>query len=481
MENRIKSVWILTIITVLLMIGGQGYWLYNQYCYSAQAYMQKLHEQILKLEKEELNARSRKINNKQKKKHQYTLSYQIEFPDSINEEGKTTCTICFYGQKNDVSNIDSLVKHNAYLNKDSIMVRDSFIIKNMPHEIIFDAAARYSEEITHPINPIQFDSLLRARHIQLSDIQLSQSDTIQWSGSYTPVKRLLAHQMRIVYPYNPLQKKILTATIHVPLPPLIRQMTWQLLGSILLALLLVFCLIYQIKTILKQRKIDEMRKSFVNTMIHELKRPVQTLKMCVAFLNNKSMRTDEKAMDEVLKDSMFELDNLSAYLAKVRDMTHADYEHTPLNIRTFDLCETIDKLIRLNNTPDGKQVLITPHYEMESTLVTADPVHIANIISNLIENAIKYSNAEVHIDISCMLQNHILTLSIADNGIGIPTSEQSKVFDKFYRGSHLPDGNIPGIGLGLSYVKLLTEAHHGHISLSSLPGKGTTFTIMIPQ
>ena len=86
-------------------------------------------------------------------------------------------------------------------------------------------------------------------------------------------------------------------------------------------------------------------------MIHELKRPVQTLKMCIAFLNNKSMRTDERAMDEVVKDSMFELDNLSAYLAKVRDMTRADYEHTPLHIRTFDLRETVNKLIRLTNIP----------------------------------------------------------------------------------------------------------------------------------
>lgn len=134
-----------------------------------------------------------------------------------------------------------------------------------------------------------------------------------------------------------------------------------------------------------------MRKSFVNTMIHELKRPVQTLKMCIAFLNNKSMRTDERAMDEVVKDSMFELDNLSAYLAKVRDMTRADYEHTPLHIRTFDLRETVDKLIRLVNVPTNKKVTIHPHYEMKSTLVTADPVHIANIISNLIENAICWS------------------------------------------------------------------------------------------
>lgn len=477
MEKQIKLVWILTIITALLIIGGQGYWLYNQYCYSTEKYMQKLHEQIRQLEKEEMNAR----NDKRTKHHNYALSYKMESPDSVNRSGKTTCQISFYGHRSEINNIDSLIKHNAYLNNDSLIIRDSFKIENIPNEIIFDAATRYGVEITNPFDTVKFDSLLRANHIELSEMKLTQSDSMLWSGSYTPSSRLLTPQMHIIYPYNPLLNKVLTATIHIPLPPLLRQMALQLAGSLLLVLLLIFCLIYQIKTILKQRKIDEMRKSFVNTMIHELKRPVQTLKMCVAFLNNKSMRTDEKAMDEVVKDSMFELDNLSAYLAKVRDMTRADYELTPLNIRTFNLCETVDKLVRLTNIPAGKQVTIRPHYEMESSLVTADPVHIANIISNLIENAIKYSGMEVRIDISCIQKDHTLTLLIADNGIGIPLSEQSKVFDKFYRGNNIPDRNIPGIGLGLSYVKLLTEAHRGSILLSSRQGEGTKFSIILPQ
>ena len=94
---------------------------------------------------------------------------------------------------------------------------------------------------------------------------------------------------------------------------------------------------------------------------------------------------------------------------------------------------------------------------------------------------IKYSGKEVRIDLSCIQKGHTLTIQITDNGIGIPPAEQSKVFDKFYRGSHIPDRNIPGIGLGLSYVKLLTEAHHGYVSLTSQPGKGTTFSIVLPQ
>ena len=114
-------------------------------------------------------------------------------------------------------------------------------------------------------------------------------------------------------------------------------------------------------------------------------------------------------------------------------------------------------------------------------LVTADPVHIANIISNLIENAVKYSGSSVHILISCVLHDHQLTLKVADNGIGIPASEQARVFDKFYRSSNLPDRSLPGIGLGLSYVKLLVEAHRGTISLTSQVDKGTTLEIHIPQ
>lgn len=464
MEKRIKIVWILTIITALLIIGGQSYWLYNQYCYSADEHMRNLHQQILQLETEEFEARYKDRSGQTP----MTISYKFTLPDSTNSQGETNCSVSF--STNQI-NIDP----------ENATHKDTFAIKNASNETVLQAASRYSTELGAPLEIKTLDSLFRTRGIQATDIRKVKLDTLQWEGTYCATHQSFPPVMLITYPYNPLQKQAITALVTVPAHPLLRQMIWQLSGSLLLILLLIFCLIYQIKTILKQRKIDEVRKSFVNTMIHELKRPVQTLKMCVAFLNNKSMRTDEQAMDEVLKDSMFELDNLSAYLAKVRDMTRADYEHTPLNIRTFDLCETVDKLIRLHNAPTDKQVTIRPHYEMESPLVTADPVHLANIISNLIENAIKYSGKDVYIELFCAQKGHTLAIRITDNGIGIPLPEQDKVFDKFYRGNNIPDRNIPGIGLGLSYVKLLTEAHRGTISLTSQPDKGTTFTIVLPQ
>ena len=103
------------------------------------------------------------------------------------------------------------------------------------------------------------------------------------------------------------------------------------------------------------------------------------------------------------------------------------------------------------------------------------------MVSNLLENAVKYSGSTVHITITCTVEHHRLVLSVADNGIGIPVNEQNRVFDKFYRSASLPDRTVPGIGLGLSYVKLLAEAHHGTVTLSSQPGQGTTVILCIPQ
>ena len=115
-------------------------------------------------------------------------------------------------------------------------------------------------------------------------------------------------------------------------------------------------------------------------------------------------------------------------------------------------------------------------------MIRADRMHLANIVCNLLENAIKYSREAVTIRIDYrMREDGMVQITVADNGIGIAKADQRYVFDKFYRSESAKDKAIPGIGLGLSYVKLLVEAHGGSISLDSTEGEGTTFTIVIPQ
>ena len=223
-----------------------------------------------------------------------------------------------------------------------------------------------------------------------------------------------------------------------------------------------------------------MREGFVNTMIHELKRPVQTLKTFISFLGNKEMRSDETITEQVIQDSMFELDNLSAYLKKLKDMIRADNDVTSLQISSFNIRELIEKIIRLVKSSTTKDINISILYESDLLWVEADAVHVANVLNNLIENAVKYSGEHVDIEIKAAIKGKELWLTVSDNGIGIPYSEKDKVFAKFYRGSNIPDKNIPGIGLGLSYVKLIIEAHKGEVSLLSDVGKGTSVTFYLP-
>ena len=466
------------------MLGGQAYWLYNQYGYSAEAYMQKLHEQILEAEDKEADIRfqHRQISAEPLRSLGMNLSGWTSLKeDSVKRpEPKSTTTLTFYyrnKEEMDSAALAKLIEEES----DSVLVRDTFQIEDVSTELLFSASTLYTLQISNPFQESLLDSLLQEQGIRVANTRRETLDALQWKGNYIPFREGLAYKMKIVYPYNPLEQEALVGEVTIPLSPILRQMSWQLVASLFLILLLMYCLVYQIRTILTQQKTDEMRKGFVNTMIHELKRPVQTLKMCIAFLNNKLMRTDEQMMDSVVQDAIFELDNLSAYLSKVRELTRADNEHTILSTRTFDLNATVEKLIRLNNAPADKVVRFETSFSGTPLLVVADPVHIANCLSNLIENAVKYSGNEVCICIDASLKDNRLCMKIKDNGIGIPLQEQERVFEKFYRAQNIPDANLPGIGLGLSYVKLMVEAHGGNITLQSQLGKGTTFTIEIPQ
>ncbi len=504
MERRIKIVWVLSIMAMLLITAGQAYWLNNQYQYINDEKMHELYNDILQTAKLNDSIRSllpKKVFGEGRSSF-YNINMKQLSPNKIvntlvlgTVALKDTAGISSRSKKEKHINLDKTldsIRHrssndswNRYIASQKVLYKDSFhiTVPTFASVNLNQLVELYRLEVDAPFNLQRFDSLLTLRvgDIPFSTrLKIAKDTTFQWEPEMKQTFTLFHPRLEVHYPYNPLKHQFLVVNVDVRPHVLLVRMGWQLLGSICLITLLGVCLWFQIKTILKQKRIDELRKSFVNTMIHELKRPVQALKMCVAFLNDKTMRTDEKAMDEVVRDSMSELDNLSAYLSKLRDMTRADDEHTQLVVRTFDIKDVVEKLVRLCHIPEGKQVSVETSFS-ENILVTADPIHIANIVSNLIENSVKYSGQSVHITVDCNLHDHLLTLRVIDDGIGIPASEQSRVFDKFYRGSNVNDPSLPGIGLGLSYVKLLVEAHHGNISLISQPGKGTEVNINIPQ
>jgi len=285
----------------------------------------------------------------------------------------------------------------------------------------------------------------------------------------------------VTYPFDILQRQVVRVETDIALSPLFQSMIYTLAASLPLSFFLIFCLVYQILTIRKQRHIEAIRQEFLHTMIHELKRPISTLKMCVSFMGNEQMMQDVESKQRILASSHNELDNLTSYFSKLRDITFSDFTEIPLVKSRFALRGLMEECISKQNIPSGKEVRMEIMAE-DDLEIQADRMHLANIICNLLENAIKYSREAVTIRIDYrMREDGMVQISVADNGIGIAKADQRYVFDKFYRSESAKDKAIPGIGLGLSYVKLLVEAHGGSISFDSTEGEGTTFTIIIPQ
>ena len=508
MEQRIKIIWMLSLAAMLLIIAGQGYWLWNQYQYKNEECADEMYRRVMDavavndsirrtMPRKTFGASSVSLNIS------ISLSYRDQ-KDSLNPAGRQE-----YRQVVKVGTVDTdeLLKASisdlmpdtvrlSRTGKDSIGVRTDRLNMQFVDSLVLSSDDGYSGgidivrvldqyklQVDVPFTLHRFDSILQVRldgmpfTTQLTHVR----DTLyRCKEKVTHLGTSLFPVLQVDYPYNPMKFEQVRVQVQILPHALLLRMGGQLLGSLLLILLLACCLLFQIKTILRQRRIDEMRKNFVNTMIHELKRPVQTLKTCVAFLSHRELCADPQAMEEVIHDSRAGLDNLSAYLQKLRDMTRADDGQAQLTVTTFRLREAVDNLVLLQQSATDKQTSFEVRIDPSLT-VWADRLHFSNIISNLLENAVKYSGDAVHIVIEAVVTDARLTLSVADNGIGIPLAEQARVFDKFYRSASLPDPAVPGIGLGLSYVKLLTEAHRGTVTLRSRPGQGTTVTVSIPQ
>ena len=441
MGKRIKLIYILSLFSALMAISVQAYWLYNQYRYEVERYADEIAADVLRVGDEEFAERRKMAIGDD-------TSYIID-RSSRTQSGTSTIRnvqtqLCF-DFKTDVL-VDSIIGGQLNMTKLNLSFDAT-----LPEDSIIHGVERNVVNYYIPFQVERLDSLLRARLSQY-DFQIAflpEGDTLSRFNSWKILpEHLFPPCLGVKYRYAPLERKGVMIEVGFPIN--------------------------------KQYKLGEMRESFVHTMIHELRRPVQTLKMCVSFLNDKEMRTDEAACDGIVQDALFELDNLSAYLEKLKNMVSADGSATLLHPILFNLQELVEKVIRLVHIPSGKQVAFSTAFPPDLPLVTADPVHIANILSNLIENAIKYSGSGVNIRVVVIRNDKLIELTVTDDGVGISADEQTKVFEKFYRSVHLPDKQIPGLGLGLSYVRQIAEAHHGQVSLRSEVGKGTEVTVGLP-
>ena len=498
MERRIKFIYWLTIVAIVAFVVMQGYWLYGRYQLSIDEYEQELYASIVESAEEDLKLRESMIHpprqtcskmkvdyhrNERGVRNELDWSIDIFMVDTLKVKlPEVSDSIRDSAEKFGAFLFDYLSKHYSEVQPEGVDFH-SFHIGNDREAMgaSMEAITRFYVDEWHPFRPDRLDSILRSRGITAQSITTTNADTTVWQPSMHPHSSVWSPVLTVSFPYDIFEGQQVFVKTAIGMSPIIKRMVYALLMTVLLSVFLIYCLVYQILTIRKQRHIEAIRQEFMHTMIHELKRPISTLKMCVSFMGNERMMQDEESKQKILSSSYNELDNLTSYFSKLRDITFGDSIQIPLVKSRFALRGLIEECIGKQNIPSNKEVRMEIVAE-DDLEIRADRMHLANIVCNLLENAIKYSVEAVVIKIDYwMREDGMAQITVADNGIGIAKADQRYVFDKFYRSESAKDKAIPGIGLGLSYVKLLVEAHGGSIDLDSTEGEGTTFTILMPQ
>jgi len=262
---------------------------------------------------------------------------------------------------------------------------------------------------------------------------------------------------------------------------IMKSLGFMAISSIFLTLIIILSFVLTIFVIFRQKRLSEIKNDFINNMTHELKTPISTISLASQMLNDKSIPAKGKNIDHISSVISVESKRLGYQVEKVLQMAIFDRGLLRLKLKQTDVNELIHSVI--NNFTiqiQKKNGLIHEELNAERSVLKIDSVHFTNVISNLIDNAIKYTGDKPEIYITTLNLDGKIIIRVKDNGIGIVKEDQKRIFEKFYR---VPTGNIhnvKGFGLGLSYVKKIVEEHHGQVKLSSEIDKGTEFEICLP-
>lgn len=259
------------------------------------------------------------------------------------------------------------------------------------------------------------------------------------------------------------------------------QIGWMIAASVLFTIIIVSAFALTVRTLFSQKKLSEIKSDFINNMTHELKTPLATISLAIdALVNNKVINDPEKIKyySAMIKE---ENKRMNKQVEKILQSARLERQEIKLNLQTYDAHEVIRKVAdNLSLQIQEKDGTLTLNLASPKQHVMVDEVHFSNIIFNLLDNAIKYSKNNLEINISTHIQNGMLAIRVKDNGIGMNKETQSHIFEKFYRAHTGNLHNVKGFGLGLNYVKAITEAHGGKVKVESAVGKGSAFTVTFP-
>ena len=479
MNVRLKNIAVLVIVALLGVFAYQAYWLVQLYHTMSEQVDNDIQEAMRVADLKEVFLRLKSIE--EKGPHgMMDVSAGVEEDGSIVAKSVTTTQVTLDGdtleQKTGV-----VLRSSPQPDSDSIKSENAFMRMLEEQISVTELATMIQQGLHLGVDRFEgtryekYDTLLTAglRQLGLSGdhrLVCIKADTVfsHATAGYTPSKR--ARQ----FVYNWTDYGRYELTIEPATGLVLREMIGILMASGLIAVLLGLAFYFLIRTIIRQRTLDEMKTDFTNNITHELKTPIAVAYAANDALLNFGEQADEDKRRHYLTLCRQQLERLSGMVEQILSMSMERRRQFKLNVETINFSELLQPVIEQQQVKADKPVTFTTHIEPEGLTVQADRAHLSNILNNLIDNAIKYSPGEAHVEITATST----ALSVADHGMGIAADKLPHIYDKFYR---VPTGDlhdVKGYGLGLHYVKTMVEKHGWSIDVSSTMGEGTTFTII---
>lgn len=288
----------------------------------------------------------------------------------------------------------------------------------------------------------------------------------------------LNNPMVIVVPIDDDELYSLRLSIETPFKAFLERMRGLILSSVAIVLLLSVVLLYLVRTMFRQKTLEEMRRDFTHNITHELKTPISVAVTATDALRNFSADANPERRSRYLEIVEGQLTQLSTMVEHILSVSveGREYKYNPTNLHIQDIINGVVQGAGMNVGKEAKFHIDCP----SNITVLADEFHIKNLLATVIDNAVKYAEEPV-VNVSVFEEDGSVTIDVEDNGCGIAKEHLSHIFEKFYR---VPTGDVHtvrGYGLGLYYAKQVVQLHKGTISIKSSVGKGTTVTIKLPK
>lgn len=262
----------------------------------------------------------------------------------------------------------------------------------------------------------------------------------------------------------------------------LKKMGSLFLSTTLLLVFVVGCIVFQIKTIRRQKQILKMREDFSYAMIHDMKTPLSSIAMVLNFLHSGKLDDKPEMKDKYCKIAEDETERLLSLANKILTISKLEAHKMTMNKKDVELHPMVRRIVDKFTANASKPVSMT--IDLEEQYAYADEEYLEEVLCNLIDNSIKYSGEQVNVKIGSRKKDFYTVISVYDDGFGISYTDQQVIFNKYERGAasdRNKTGGAAGFGLGLNFVWQVVEAHEGRVMVNSLKDEFTEFSLFLPK